>query len=99
MSGAKGFREGRTSAASVPRTTGRSGSVGLDLVARAEGCLRKSSYLGLRCVYCEACEGVLVLHGRVSSFYLKQLAQELVRRIEGWHTIENKVEVGPRPTA
>ena len=64
--------------------------------ARAQGCLRRSSHPGLRHVSCENAGNVLVLHGRVSSYYLKQLAQELVRAIAGSRQIVNMVEVAAR---
>jgi len=63
------------------------------LAEAAEGRLRKSGHFGLRSVSCESRQGVLVLRGRVSSYYCKQLAQELVRRINGAETIVNRVEV------
>jgi osmotically-inducible protein OsmY len=35
----------------------------------------------------------IVLVGRVESFFQKQLAQEMIRRIDGIGTIENRIEV------
>jgi osmotically-inducible protein OsmY len=77
---------GRGSADSCQEPDGR-------LAEAAEGHLRKSGHFGLRSVSCESRQGVLVLRGRVSSYYCKQLAQELVRRINGAETIVNRVEV------
>jgi osmotically-inducible protein OsmY len=37
--------------------------------------------------------GNLILSGRVSSFYEKHLAQELVRHVEGVHKVVNEVVV------
>jgi osmotically-inducible protein OsmY len=48
-----------------------------------------------RQVFCENHEGVLVLRGRVSSFYEKQLAQEAVRKLDGVDQIVNQIEVSP----
>jgi hypothetical protein len=62
----------------------------------AQGCLRRSSYPGLRHVSCEHEGNVLVLRGHVSSYYLKQLAQELVRALAGGGRVVNMVEVATR---
>ena len=67
-----------------------------DLAARAESGLRTSGYRSLRVISCESHEGRLVLRGRVPSYYLKQVAQEQVRRIEGVESIVNAVEVCAR---
>ena len=56
--------------------------------------LRHSSHFELRSLNCQHCEGVLVLRGRVSSFYLKQLAQEHARMVSGVSVIMNQLEVG-----
>ena len=45
--------------------------------------LKSSKYSEVRLVQCDFCEGMLVLYGCVSSFYLKQLAQEAVRSLSG----------------
>ena len=42
---------------------------------------------------CEYCEGVVVLRGRVHSFHEKQLAQELVRRLDGVKIVVNRLVV------
>jgi osmotically-inducible protein OsmY len=52
-----------------------------------------SPHVALRSILCEFHEGVLVLRGHVPSFYLKQLAQEMVRTVEGVERILNVVEV------
>jgi hypothetical protein len=67
-----------------------------DLATRAEGHLRTSIYPELRVIYCDSHEGTLVLRGRVPSYYLKQLAQEAVRSIEGLKSIVNVVVVRAR---
>ena len=46
-----------------------------------------------RKVSCEYENGVLVLHGRVSSFYYKQLAQEAVGGLPGVTEVINQIEV------
>jgi len=45
--------------------------------AEAHSRLRNSGYQELRLVSCDFHEGVLTLRGQVSSFFLKQVAQEL----------------------
>ena len=63
------------------------------VVALAESKLREGHYLALREVTCQFCEGVLILRGRVPSFYLKQVAQTVVRNIEEVAPIDNRLEV------
>ena len=55
--------------------------------------LQASLHTPLRSIRCEVHEGVLVLRGQVTSYYLKQLAQETVRTLEGVEVIVNVVEV------
>ncbi|MGD9646600.1 MAG: BON domain-containing protein [Pirellulales bacterium] len=55
--------------------------------------LSSSPYAPLHDVTCTFHEGVLVLHGRVGSFYLKQLASAAVDRIVGVEEVSNRVEV------
>ena len=57
--------------------------------------LTESPYVGLKEVYCSSENGALLLHGRVNSFFLKQVAQELVRRAEGVQAVVNHLQVGP----
>lgn len=76
-------------------------------LAQADGCadvgetavfrLRRSPYLPLREVHCECGGGVLRLWGSLPSYYLKQLAQETVKGLEGVGEIINQIEVLARP--
>ena len=59
----------------------------------AVGCLRRSPYSALQHVSCDCREGVLVLRGRLPSYYLKQVAQESVARLEGVARIDNQIQV------
>ena len=59
----------------------------------ARQALRASPYGELHGTTCEACDGVLVLRGRVSSFYLKQIAQVITRQLPGVMRLENRLEV------
>lgn len=59
--------------------------------------LHSSHNMELKRIQCEARTGTLNIRGQVSSYYLKQLAQELVRPIAGVdrivnHIIINKLE-------
>lgn len=63
----------------------------------AAGELHRSSYLDLRGVRCSCREGVLTLRGRLHSFYLKQVAQTLVRELPDVRRVENDIEVAPGP--
>jgi osmotically-inducible protein OsmY len=55
--------------------------------------LRDGQYRALAEVTCEFHEGVLILRGRVTSFFLKQIAQTVVRNVEGVIEIDNRLEV------
>jgi osmotically-inducible protein OsmY len=65
--------------------------------AEAQSRLRKSRYHELHLVSCDFHEGVLTLRGCVSSFYLKQVAQELIRRLDGAEEVNNRLEVVAPP--
>lgn len=54
--------------------------------------LRSPHYLG-KSLRLEASEDQIVLHGVVDSFYQKQVAQEIVRRVDGVRRVENRLEV------
>ncbi|MCA9124718.1 MAG: BON domain-containing protein [Planctomycetaceae bacterium] len=56
--------------------------------------LQATHYAALRGVSCEFHEGMLVLRGTVPSFHLKQVAQEIVLKIEGVGALVNALEVG-----
>ena len=55
--------------------------------------LRESPYASIRRLSCEFQGGVLTVRGTLSSFYQKQLAQTVLRKIEGVRQIVNCVEV------
>lgn len=55
--------------------------------------IRSSKYAEVRTIKCEVRDRILFLRGQVSSFFLKQLAQEAVRSVEGIGYISNYVEV------
>ncbi|MCC7335425.1 MAG: BON domain-containing protein [Pirellulaceae bacterium] len=55
--------------------------------------LHSCGYAALKSVECTHESGVLTLRGSVASFYLKQVAQERIRTIEGITRICNELEV------
>jgi osmotically-inducible protein OsmY len=60
---------------------------------RAEAALRQSSSPDIRGLTVQQDDSSVVLHGHVSSFYHKQLAQELVRNKIGGVKVVNRTEV------
>jgi hypothetical protein len=64
-----------------------------EVVERAEDRLRNSAYRELRNVFCSFREGILTLRGRVSSYYMKQLAQALVAGLGDVRELNNQLEV------
>jgi osmotically-inducible protein OsmY len=65
----------------------------LTVEALAENRLRASPYPSIRRIFCLYDEGLLVLSGRVPSFFHKQLAQIAVADIEGVKQVINQIEV------
>jgi hypothetical protein len=59
----------------------------------AEDLLRRSGYLALRDVSCVALGEALYLQGRLPSYYLKQVAQEIAARVVGARLVINRIEV------
>jgi osmotically-inducible protein OsmY len=68
------------------------------IVRQAEERFRRSGYLALRDVSCLAGDGTLTLHGRLPSYYLKQVAQEIALGLEGAHHVVNRIEVAALET-
>ncbi len=64
-----------------------------DIAVAAQESLVGSCHCELQSLSCELHDGALVLRGRVSSYYRKQLAQERVRIVVGSLKIHNAVEV------
>jgi len=60
---------------------------------QVRGVLSQSHFLAPRQVQIETNEGNVRLEGTVSSFYHKQMAQELVRRLDGVEQVENQLQV------
>jgi osmotically-inducible protein OsmY len=62
----------------------------MEAVARA---LRTAGHSALRGLDIEISGGVVILWGRVPNYYQKQLAQEVVQRVDGVQGIANGLEV------
>jgi osmotically-inducible protein OsmY len=60
-------------------------------MARAE--LSKSSYRDLKGIRCDGMGDMMVLRGEVGTYYLKQLAQETIRPVDGVQRILNMIRV------
>jgi hypothetical protein len=65
---------------------------------RAEQVLRQSALPALRKLGVEETDGEVVITGSVSSYYLKQLAQETLMPILGRRELRNRVRVEPQTT-
>jgi osmotically-inducible protein OsmY len=64
--------------------------------SRAKETLQQHLVPGLRRVHVELNESEVIISGTVSSYYLKQVAQEALKSILGIRTLNNRVEVkGP----
>ncbi len=55
--------------------------------------LRHNPHVQLRNLRFEAGDGRVTLHGKVGSWYQKQMAQESLIRIDGVDRVENQLEV------
>jgi hypothetical protein len=64
-----------------------------DLRIAALNLLHSSSYTTLRRLRCEVTDAVVIVHGILPSYYLKQVAQSIVLRLEGIDGVMNLVEV------
>jgi osmotically-inducible protein OsmY len=69
-----------------------------DVEAQAAHRLRKSPYPEVRQVACAVERGVLTLRGCVPTYYLKQVAQNLVWQMDGVVDIDNQLDVIQPPT-
>ena len=63
------------------------------LLDQVHGALSRSPYVSANEMRVEATDGVVRLEGAVRSFFHKQMAQELIRRVDGVERIENLLQV------
>lgn len=81
----------------MPAATAVAPSQAIDsLQDRVNQALISSPYTAGDCLRVEAADGEVRLHGEVSTFFEKQMAQEVVRRLDGVQQIENLLEVSWR---
>jgi osmotically-inducible protein OsmY len=66
---------------------------GDSLDERVESALNSHPSIPKRSLRFETREGRVTLHGKVASWYQKQMAQEALRRLDGIHSIDNRLEV------
>jgi osmotically-inducible protein OsmY len=64
-----------------------------DVTSRVRRGLNQSGYSALRAVDVLPIPGGICLSGRVSTYYLKQLAQSLAMETDGVHIVENELIV------
>lgn len=65
----------------------------LALLDQVHGALRRTPYMPSGEVRIEAAEGVVRLEGEVRSFFHKQMAQEVIRRLDGVERVVNCLQV------
>jgi osmotically-inducible protein OsmY len=63
------------------------------LAEQVHGALSRSPYISPRDFRIEAVEGVVRLEGAVKSFFHKQMAQEVIRRLDGVERVVNCLQV------
>ena len=64
-----------------------------DLLQRIDTAIKTSPHLSGHQVFCQEESGIVVLHGRVRSFFQKQMAQEALKRLDGVEQVINELEV------
>ena len=74
-----------------PETEGQNSQA--RMIELTERCLHSNPYLALKNVSCDYHNGVLILRGCLPTYYLKQLAQQVVVGLEGVGHIDNQIEV------
>lgn len=66
-----------------------------DILHEAQEALANQLFHLRRNLSCEYSEGQLLLRGRVTSYYQKQVAQEAVLRLDAVEMVVNQIEVVP----
>jgi len=59
----------------------------------AERCLRSNPFLALKNITCDLLDGVLVLRSCLPTYYLNQIAQEVVADLEGVERVDNQIQI------
>jgi hypothetical protein len=68
----------------------------LDLETVAQMLLAESGYAALRKLQCEVTETLVIVRGFLPSYYLKQKAQSILRRLDRKRALLNLVDVRDR---
>ena len=63
------------------------------LAEKVSSALQQNPYVSSRNLRFETSPGRVTLHGQVSSWYQKQMAQETLLRLDGVDGVENRLEV------
>lgn len=63
------------------------------LIDEVESALQESPHLTNKQLRIEAFNGVVRLEGMVNSYFQKQIAQELLRRVDGVKRVDNRLKV------
>jgi hypothetical protein len=63
------------------------------LCATARRLLKTSGHQSLSSLECSFSGGVITISGVVSSYFLKQMAQEIVLRVTAVYAVDNQIEV------
>ena len=69
-----------------------------DLLHRVDLAIKQNPHLSRHQVFCQEEQGIVILHGRVSTFFQKQMAQESLKKLEGVEKVINQLEVDWRST-
>ena len=67
--------------------------------ASVQARLRQSTYPSLRRISCRLGDSAVILRGRVPSYYLKQIAQNVVAAVDGVSVVQNELEVSRTSSA
>lgn len=64
-----------------------------ELRKRVDSAIKGNPHLTRHRVFCQEESGIVVLHGRVGSFFQKQMAQETLKRLAGVEKVINELQV------
>jgi osmotically-inducible protein OsmY len=64
-----------------------------NLIQRVDTAIKANPHLSGNQVYCQEQSGTVVLQGRVSTFFQKQMAQETLKRLDGVEKVINQLVV------
>lgn len=64
-----------------------------ELLQRVDLAIKGNPHLSRHQVFCQEQSGIVILHGRVGSFFQKQMAQESLKRLAGVEKVINELQV------